>query len=102
MNLEGCAGAYLDTVPIDFKSDADFTTGNSGGPVLNGKGEWVGLNFDRVFENVVGDYGYSPRFSRTISVDIRFILWDLDRVDRAQGWLEELGISHLPAKATGR
>lgn len=92
----------LDTVPIDFLSDADTTGGNSGSPVLNGKGELVGLNFDRVFENVVGDYGYSPRFSRNISVDIRFILWYLDRVDRAQGLLEELGISHPPAEATGR
>lgn len=92
----------LGTVPIDFLSDADTTGGNSGSPVLNGKGELVGLNFDRVFENVVGDYGYSPRFSRNISVDVRFILWFLDRVERAQELLEELGISLPPAETATR
>jgi hypothetical protein len=62
-------------VPLNFLSDADTTGGNSGSPVVNGKGELVGLNFDRVWENVANDFGYNPEVARNINVDIRFFLW---------------------------
>jgi hypothetical protein len=79
-------------VPVCFLSDADTTGGNSGSPVVDGKGELVGINFDRVFENVAGDFGYSPERSRNISVDVRFILWHLEHVAPAPALLEEMGI----------
>jgi len=85
--------AALADVPVDFLADGDTSGGNSGSPVLNGRGELVGLNFDRVWENVAGDFGFNPAVSRNISVDIRYMLWMLDRVERADGLLGELGFS---------
>jgi hypothetical protein len=82
----------LGSVPVCFLSDADTTGGNSGSPMLNGRGELVGLNFDRVFENIAGDYGWSPDYSRNVSVDVRYLLWILDRVEHADSLLRELGI----------
>ena len=70
----------LGDVPVCFLSDGDTTGGNSGSGVLNGKGEVVGLNFDRVFENVAGDYGWNAARSRNISVDIRYVLWFVEKV----------------------
>ena len=81
----------LGDVPVCFLSDGDTTGGNSGSGVLNGKGELVGLNFDRVFENVAGDYGWNADRSRNISVDIRYVLWNLEKVVPAPGLLKELG-----------
>ncbi|TAH37412.1 MAG: S46 family peptidase [Planctomycetota bacterium] len=83
-------------IPVCFLADADTTGGNSGSPIVDGKGRLVGLNFDRVFENVAGDYGYSPERSRNIGVDVRFILWLLDRVQPAPRLLAELGIEKAP------
>ena len=79
-------------VPVCFLSDADTTGGNSGSPAINGKGELVGLNFDRVFENVAGDYGWNPDRSRNICVDIRYVLWILESVLPAPALLRERGI----------
>ncbi|MAG58455.1 MAG: peptidase [Planctomycetes bacterium] len=81
----------LGDVPVCFLSDGDTTGGNSGSGVINGKGELVGLNFDRVFENVAGDYGWNPDRSRNISVDIRYVLWQLEKVRPAPALLKELG-----------
>ncbi|MEE2711636.1 MAG: S46 family peptidase [Planctomycetota bacterium] len=81
----------LGDVPVCFLSDGDTTGGNSGSGVINGKGELVGLNFDRVFENVAGDYGWNADRSRNISVDIRYVLWNLEKVVPAPGLLKELG-----------
>jgi len=78
-------------VPLNFLSDADTTGGNSGSPTVNGRGELVGLNFDRVWENVANDFGYNPAIARNVNVDIRFFLWLLENVDRADALLRELG-----------
>jgi hypothetical protein len=59
--------------------------------VVNGRGELVGLNFDRVWENVANDFGYNPDIARNVSVDIRFLVWMLREVDRADSLLRELG-----------
>ncbi|HKR62178.1 MAG TPA: S46 family peptidase [Thermoanaerobaculia bacterium] len=77
-------------IPVDFLADADTTGGNSGSPVVNGRGELVGVNFDRVWENVANDFGYNPEVARGISVDVRYLLWML-RVQKATELLSELG-----------
>jgi hypothetical protein len=92
MILEAAKGVDPTKIPLDFLSNADTTGGNSGSPVVNGRGELVGLNFDRVWENVANDFGYNPAMARNISVDVRFLLWLLRDVQKADGVLEELGI----------
>jgi hypothetical protein len=86
------ADKKLGDVPVCFLSNGDTTGGNSGSPVINGKGELVGLNFDRVFEAVSSDYGWSPELSRNISVDIRFVLWFVGEVMPSERLARELGI----------
>ncbi|MEC7584330.1 MAG: S46 family peptidase [Planctomycetota bacterium] len=79
-------------VPVCFLTDGDTTGGNSGSPVINGKGELVGLNFDRVFEAVSGDFGWNAERSRNISCDIRYVLWVVDSVLPSPSLLKELGV----------
>ena len=88
------ADAKLKDVPVGFLADADTTGGNSGSPVLNGRGELVGVNFDRVWENVANDFGYNPEVARNISVDVRYLLWVLDTLygEAGRGLLVEMGI----------
>ncbi len=78
------------SVPVGFLTDGDTTGGNSGSPTLNGKGELVGLNFDRVWENVAGDFGWNADRSRNVNVDIRYALWMAEKVDGAEALLTEL------------
>jgi hypothetical protein len=80
-------------VPIDFLSDLDITGGNSGSPTLNAKGELVGLAFDGNIEGVASDVVFNPAVTRTISVDIRYMLWTLDLLDGGDHLLKEMGIT---------
>ncbi len=84
------ADPLLGSVPVGFLTDGDTTGGNSGSPTMNGKGEVVGLNFDRVWENVAGDFGWNPERSRNVNVDLRYALWIMDRVDGAEALVKEL------------
>jgi hypothetical protein len=93
------ADPALEDVPVCFLSNADTTGGNSGSPALDGKGRLVGLNFDRVYENIAGDYGYNPELSRNIMVEVRSILWYLDRVLEADRLLEEMGVIEAAASS---
>ena len=90
--VEAARGVDAAKIPIDFLANADTTGGNSGSPVVNGRGELVGANFDRVWENVANDFGYNPEIARNISVDVRFLLWLLKDVEKADGLLQELGV----------
>jgi len=89
------ADPKLKDVPACFLADADTTGGNSGSPVINGRGELVGVNFDRVWENVANDFGYNPDVARNVSVDVRYLLWMLEAVDgdAARPLLEEMGVA---------
>ncbi len=87
--LDSARTAKPDQIPLNFLSDADTTGGNSGSPVINGRGELVGLNFDRVWENVANDFGYNPDVARNISVDVRFLMWLLES-QKADAILKEL------------
>lgn len=96
------AAPKLGDVPVCFLADADTTGGSSGSPVLNGRGELVGVNFDRVWENVANDFGYLPDVGRNISVDVRYLLWMLDGLhgEAARPLLRELlGESGMPPAA---
>jgi hypothetical protein len=75
------ADPWLHDVPVCFLADADTTGGASGSPVLNGRGELVGVNFDRVWENVANDFGYDPEVARNVSVDVRYLLWVLSTLE---------------------
>lgn len=87
-------GKYVDTkindVPVAFLANLDITGGNSGSPVINGKGEVIGLAFDGNWEAVVGDYLFQEKMNRTISVDARYILFILDKFSDAKNILDEL------------
>lgn len=86
------ADPWLHDVPVCFLADADTTGGASGSPVLNARGELVGVNFDRVWENVANDFGYDPDVARNVSVDVRYLLWVLSTLegDAARPLLREL------------
>jgi hypothetical protein len=92
------ADPELKDVPLCFLSDADTTGGNSGSPVIDGKGRLVGFNFDRVWENIAGDFAYHEAHSRNISADVRHLLWMLDKVDDAGAILEEIGMARFREK----
>jgi len=87
--------AALKDVPVCILYDADTTGGNSGSPVMNARGELVGVNFDRTYEATINDYAWSEDYSRSIAVDIRYVLWVAEKFSGADRLLEELGI---PAK----
>ncbi len=97
------ADAGLHDVPVDFLADADTTGGNSGSPVLDGRGQLVGVNFDRVWENVANDFGYNPEVARNISVDVRYLLWVLTTFHgaAARPLLDEMGVPAEGAAAPG-
>ncbi len=82
----------LKDVPVCMLYDADTTGGNSGSPVLNARGELVGVNFDRTYEATINDYAWSADYSRSIAVDIRYVLWVAQKFGGADFLLEEMGI----------
>lgn len=79
-------------LPISFLSNLDITGGNSGSPVINGKGELVGIAYDGVWEGMVGDIYFDDKYNRTISVDIRYILFLLDKVYPGKRLINELTV----------
>ena len=93
---KGAFGPYvaapLGAVPACFLSTNDITGGNSGSPIMNGKGELVGLAFDGNYESMTSDYAFSDALSRTINVDIRYVLWCMDYVDGAHALMREMGV----------
>ena len=66
--------------------------GNSGSPVLNGRGELIGLNFDRNWEGVGGDIQYLPEYQRSIIVDIRYVLFLIDKYGDAGYLIDEMDL----------
>ena len=74
------------TMPVAFIASNHTSGGNSGSPVLNGKGQLIGTNFDRAYEGTMSDYYFDPTRCRNISVDIRYTLFIVDKFGGA-GWL---------------
>lgn len=88
-------GQYADkdgSLHVNMLTDHDITGGNSGSPVLNGKGELIGLAFDGNIEAMAGDVIFDPKLQRTINVDIRFVLWLIDTYAGATHIIDELTI----------
>jgi S1-C subfamily serine protease len=77
-----------------FLSDNDITGGNSGSPVINGRGELVGLAFDGNWESMTGDLLFSPPVQRTISVDIRYVLFIIDKFAGAGHLVQEMKLTN--------
>lgn len=77
-------------VPVAFVSSVDTTGGNSGSATLNGEGKLIGLVFDGNYESMAADWLYDPALTRTLHVDVRFILWDLSIQPNAAWILAEL------------
>lgn len=82
----------LNEVPVAMLYNADTTGGNSGSPVLNAKGQLVGLNFDRVYEATINDYAWDEKYSRSIGLDIRYVLWFLEKYSEAGHLLKEMKV----------
>jgi hypothetical protein len=82
----------LGSVPVDFLADCDTTGGNSGSPTIDARGRLVGVNFDRVWENVANDFGYDPTVARNVNADVRYLLWLLEEVEAAPELVRELGV----------
>lgn len=88
-------GVYADKegyLPVNFLTNHDITGGNSGSPVLNGKGELIGLAFDGNIEAMAGDVIYDPELQRTINVDIRYVLFIIDKFADAKHIVEEMNV----------
>jgi len=82
----------LNSVPVNYLSTLDITGGNSGSPTLNGNGEFVGLVFDGVYESIIGDWDYDPKFKRAIHTSVPFMLWTMEHIDGAGNIVDEMTI----------
>jgi len=78
---------------VNFLSNNDITGGNSGSPVLNAKGELVGLAFDGNKESLAGDAYFHPQMNKCVNVDIRYILWIIEKYAKANHLIEEMNFS---------
>ncbi|MDD4747035.1 MAG: S46 family peptidase [Salinivirgaceae bacterium] len=88
-------GRYADKngkMVVGFLSNNDITGGNSGSPVMNGNGELIGIAFDGNWEAMSGDIAFEPKLQRTISVDIRFVLFIIDKFAGATHLIDEMTI----------
>ncbi len=81
-----------DSVVVNFLSSTDIIGGNSGSPILNGNGEQVGLCFDGNYEGLGNDFYYDPSANRTISVDIRYVLFVTEKFGEAKWVVDELKV----------
>lgn len=77
-------------MPVDFLSDNDITGGNSGSPVMNSKGQLIGLAFDGNKESLASDISFTKDYNRCINVDIRFVLWTLRNYAHMDSILAEI------------
>ncbi|MBN2367360.1 MAG: S46 family peptidase [Calditrichaeota bacterium] len=91
INADNYIDPELNDIPVCFLNTTNVTGGNSGSPTLNAKGELIGLIFDMTYESIIGDYYILPEYQRSISVDIRYILFLTDKFSKGKHILRELG-----------
>ena len=86
-------GQYKDKkgfMPVNFLSNNDITGGNSGSPILDGEGRLLGLAFDGNSEALSGDIIFDPKLQKTINVDVRMVLWTIDKYGQAGHLISEM------------
>ncbi|MFZ4861959.1 S46 family peptidase [Sphingobacterium sp. Mn56C] len=81
-------------VPVNILYNMDTTGGNSGSPIMNAYGELIGVNFDRSYDATINDFAWNEAYSRSIGVDIRYVLWIADKIDNAQFIIKEMGVKN--------
>ncbi len=91
--FKGYTDAATRSMHVNFLTTLDTTGGNSGSPVLDARGRLVGLLFDGNYESIVADYVFDPPYTRSICVDIRYVLWLIDQLHGAHPLLEEMGVA---------
>lgn len=77
-------------LPVCFIASNHTSGGNSGSPALNARGELIGINFDRVWEGTMSDYRFDESLCRNVMVDVRFVLWTIEKVGEAGRLIEEM------------
>ncbi|MES2069118.1 MAG: S46 family peptidase [Pseudomonadota bacterium] len=82
----------LNSVPVNFLATLDITGGNSGSAALNAKGELVGLAFDGTLDSIISDWDFNAENTRSIQVDLRYMLWQMKHVDHADNLLREMRV----------
>lgn len=80
------------TVPVCFVAQNHTSGGNSGSPVLNAKGELIGINFDRIWDGTMSDIYYDPKLCRNISVDIRYVMFIIEKYGKASWLFKEMDL----------
>lgn len=85
------ADPALDSVPVNFLSTLDITGGNSGSATMNSRGEFVGIVFDGTYESINADWDFNDN-TRSIHVDVGYILWILEKIDGADNLIREMGL----------
>ena len=86
----GCWADASGEVPVCFIATNHTTGGNSGSPVINADGDLIGLNFDRVWEGTMSDIVFDPEICRNISLDVRYVLFIIDKVADADHLIDEM------------
>ncbi|WP_228894014.1 S46 family peptidase [Pseudoduganella aquatica] len=81
----------LKSVPVNYLATLDITGGNSGSAALNAKGEFIGLAFDGTLDSIISDWDFNNANTRDIQVDLRYMLWNMKHVDKADNLLKEMG-----------
>lgn len=90
-------GPYADAngkVPVCFLGTNHTTGGNSGSPAIDAEGNLIGLNFDRVWEGTMSDMNYDPEICRNIMVDLRYVLFIVDKYAGAKHLIDEMTLVH--------
>ena len=83
----------LNDLPVNVLYNLDTTGGNSGSPVMNAYGDLIGVNFDRAYTATINDYAWNETYSRSVAVDIRYVLWVLQKVAKADNLLKEMNVN---------
>ena len=97
-------GPYADSngkLPVCFIGTNHTTGGNSGSPAIDAYGNLIGLNFDRVWEGTMSDIYYSPEICRNIMVDVRYVLFIIDKYAGAKHLIDEMTLVHPKSKTVG-